>query len=51
VTARERGQNRRRVRYAWSGAVVGIAVLMTAVHVLFRPLDVLWLTLLRRFGA
>jgi uncharacterized protein involved in exopolysaccharide biosynthesis len=51
VTQREVKRHRRVVRYSWQGAIVGLIALGFAVHYLFRPLDVLWTVLLRRFGV
>jgi uncharacterized protein involved in exopolysaccharide biosynthesis len=51
VTLSEQRKNRRFVRFAWSGAVASVIGAVCAVHFLIRPLDVLWLTLLRRFGV
>ncbi len=51
VTRAERARRKRVIRYSWQGAIVGMVVLATAVHFLVRPLDVLWLGLLRRFGV
>lgn len=51
VTQAERKRRRRIVRYSWQGAVVGVIALAAVVHYLVRPLDVVWLSLLRRFGV
>jgi len=51
LTQAERRRRRRLVRYSWQGAIAGLVTLMVVVHFLVRPLDVLWLSLLRRFGA
>ena len=42
-------QSRQRGRlYAVAGSVIGIVLLLAAVHFMYRPLDVLWQMLLRR---
>jgi uncharacterized protein involved in exopolysaccharide biosynthesis len=51
VTQAEARRHRRVVRYSWQGAVVSLIALAAAVHFLVRPLDVVWVTLLRRFGV
>jgi uncharacterized protein involved in exopolysaccharide biosynthesis len=51
VTRADRERHRRVVRYSWQGAIAGTIVFAAAVHFLVRPLDVLWLSLLRRFGV
>lgn len=49
-TEAETRRRRRVQRYSWQGAVVGIIGLALCVHFLVRPLDILWLSLARRFG-
>jgi polysaccharide biosynthesis transport protein len=51
ATAAEQRRHKRVVRYSWQGAVAGLLALGVAVHFLVRPLDVVWLSLLRRFGV
>jgi polysaccharide biosynthesis transport protein len=51
VTPADRQLRRRRSWYSWVGAIVGSVALITGVHLFVRPLDVLWIGLLRRFGA
>jgi uncharacterized protein involved in exopolysaccharide biosynthesis len=51
MTPAEQRKHRRLVRYSWPGAVVGLIALAATVHYLVRPLDVVWATLLHRFGA
>ncbi len=50
VTAAEARQHRIRVRFLWIGAVVTIAAGAGITHFFVRPLDVLWIALMRRFG-
>jgi len=51
VTRAERERHRRIVRYSWQGAIAGVIAIAAMVHFLVRPLDVVWLGLLRRFGV
>jgi len=51
VTAADRARRRRISRYSWGGAVVALLIGSLAVHFLVIPLDVFWVTLMRRFGA
>jgi protein tyrosine kinase modulator len=51
VTQAERKRHKRVVRYSWPGAIVGLIVLGAVIHFLVRPLDVVWISLLRRFGV
>jgi succinoglycan biosynthesis transport protein ExoP len=51
TTQAERRRHRRRVRYSWQGAIVSFIALVAVVHFLVRPLDVVWIGLLRRFGV
>ena len=51
ATQAEQRRHRRVVRYSWQGIIVSLMVLAAAVHFLVRPLDVVWLSLLRRFGV
>jgi succinoglycan biosynthesis transport protein ExoP len=51
ATQAEQRRHKRMVRYSWQGAIVSIIAIAAAVHFLIRPLDVVWLSLLRRFGV
>ncbi len=51
VTRAERKRHERVVRYSWPGAIVGVMSLAAVIHFLVRPLDVVWISLLRRFGV
>jgi uncharacterized protein involved in exopolysaccharide biosynthesis len=51
VTARERARRRRNINLSLGGSVAVLIAAVAAVHFLVRPLDVVWLSLLRRFGA
>jgi polysaccharide biosynthesis transport protein len=50
VTAAEARRRRRVAIYSWQGALVTLVAVGAAVHFLVRPLDVVWLGLLHRFG-
>jgi polysaccharide biosynthesis transport protein len=50
-TAQDRARHKRIVRYSWGGGVAGVILIVAAIHVFVRPLDVLWLIVLRRFGV
>jgi uncharacterized protein involved in exopolysaccharide biosynthesis len=49
-TQAERRRRRRTKLLAWMGGLVGLAALLAVIHFLVRPLDVVWLSLLHRFG-
>jgi protein tyrosine kinase modulator len=49
-TQAERTRRRRTFLLSWIGGVVGLAALLAVVHFFVRPLDVVWLSLLYRFG-
>lgn len=50
VTRADSRRHRRLVAVSWFGSVVGLVALMSVVHFYVRPLDVVWIALLRRFG-
>jgi succinoglycan biosynthesis transport protein ExoP len=50
-TQADRVARRRRQRYTWAGAIGGVVVAISAVHVFYRPLDVLWQVALRRLAG
>ena len=49
VTADDRRRRGRFVLYSWSGAVAALGLLLLGIHLFVRPLDVVWLSLVRRF--
>lgn len=49
-TAAERAAVRRRVRLGLATSAGALVVAVVALHLLWRPLDVLWFVALRRFG-
>jgi hypothetical protein len=51
VTAADRDRRRRFRRYTLGGGLTAILIAAVAVHFLVKPLDVLWLSLLSRFGV
>jgi succinoglycan biosynthesis transport protein ExoP len=50
VTVAEHRTRKLRVRYSWAGSFAILIVGVSVVHLFVRPLDVLWITLTRRFG-
>jgi polysaccharide biosynthesis transport protein len=50
VTAADRKRRQRIVRYTWGGGVGAMMLAVTVVHLFVRPLDIVWQSLLRRFG-
>lgn len=51
ATRAEQRRHRRIVMYSWQGAIISLIGLAAAIHFLVRPLDVVWVSLLRRFGV
>ncbi len=51
VTGSERRARRRQVRYAWTGVITAFVVAVGLVHFFVLPLDVLWVSLVRRLGV
>jgi hypothetical protein len=51
LTADDRARRKRFRWYSWGGGLIALAVSIVGVHLFVRPLDVLWLSLLRRFGV
>ena len=51
VTAADRARRRRFRRFTFGGGVTALLVAAVTIHFLVKPLDVLWVTLLRRFGV
>jgi protein tyrosine kinase modulator len=50
VTAAEVRRRRLTVRLYWTGVCVTVIIAASLVHLFVRPLDVLWIALLHRFG-
>ncbi|MDP8986450.1 MAG: Wzz/FepE/Etk N-terminal domain-containing protein [Pseudomonadota bacterium] len=51
VTDQDRAKRRKHLRYGWGTALGLIMLIAATVHLFVRPLDVLWLNLLRRLGV
>jgi succinoglycan biosynthesis transport protein ExoP len=51
VTAQDRARRRRITRFSWGGSVAVVLMAAVAIHMWVRPLDVVWISLLRRFGV
>jgi succinoglycan biosynthesis transport protein ExoP len=51
VTAAEHARRKRMTLYSWGGGMAVIVLAMVSVHLFVKPLDVVWLSLMRRFGA
>ena len=49
-TQAERRDRRRKRLMGWIGGATGLAALLAVEHFFVRPLDVVWLSLLQRFG-
>jgi polysaccharide biosynthesis transport protein len=50
VTAADRRRRKRIFSYSWGGATATVLLAAVMVHLFVRPLDIVWLTLMRRFG-
>jgi uncharacterized protein involved in exopolysaccharide biosynthesis len=50
VTGAEQRRQKRIVRFSWLGIIAGLMTIALIVHLFVRPLDVVWISLLRRFG-
>jgi uncharacterized protein involved in exopolysaccharide biosynthesis len=51
VTAADRARRRKMIGYSWGGGVAVLILAVAGVHFFVKPLDVVWLSLLRRFGV
>jgi uncharacterized protein involved in exopolysaccharide biosynthesis len=51
VTSQDRARRRMITRLSWGGSVAVMLMAAVAIHVWVRPLDVVWISLLRRFGV
>lgn len=49
-TEADRRRRKRINRYSWGGGVAAVLVAAVIVHIFVRPLDVVWLSLIQRFG-
>ena len=50
ITAAERSRHERITRYSWGGGVAAVILAAVTVHLFIKPLDVVWVILMRRFG-
>jgi uncharacterized protein YeaO (DUF488 family) len=51
VTAQDRARRRMIAAVSWGGSIAVIVVAAVGVHLFVEPLDVVWISLLRRFGV
>jgi polysaccharide biosynthesis transport protein len=51
VTEADRKRRSRINRYSWGGVAAAVLVVAVIMHIFVRPLDVVWLSLLQRFGV
>jgi uncharacterized protein involved in exopolysaccharide biosynthesis len=51
VTTEDRARRKKIIRYSWGGSVVAVILIAVTIHLFVRPLDVVWLSVLRRFGV
>lgn len=51
VTAYDRARRRRVLGYSWAGGISMLILAAVTVHVFVRPLDIVWLSLVRRLGV
>jgi uncharacterized protein involved in exopolysaccharide biosynthesis len=50
VTTEDRARRKKMIRYSWGGSVFAVILIALTIHLFVRPLDVVWLSVLRRFG-
>ncbi len=50
-TDADRARRKKILRLSWGGSIAVLVVAVVTLHVLVRPLDVIWASLLRRFGV
>ncbi len=51
VTDADRTRHKRLLRFSWAGGAAALMLSLVTVHLFVRPLDVIWVSLLRRFGG
>jgi succinoglycan biosynthesis transport protein ExoP len=51
VTAADRVRRRKIIGLSWGGSIAVAALMALTLHFFVKPLDVVWLSLLRRFGV
>jgi uncharacterized protein involved in exopolysaccharide biosynthesis len=50
TTAREKRRDRNRLAYGSTGSVLLIFITLTTIHFAYKPLDILWLLMMRKLG-
>lgn len=50
-TAADHARHRKITRYSWGGGIAVVILAAVTVHFFVKPLDVVWLILMRRFGV
>jgi polysaccharide biosynthesis transport protein len=51
VTAEDKARRKRIARFSWAGGFIAIMLIAVSIHFFIRPLDVVWLSIMRRFGV
>ncbi len=51
ITAADRAWRKRMAAISWGGGIAAVVLAVVSVHIFVKPLDVLWLSLMRRFGV
>ena len=51
VTDEDRERRKKFIRFGWGGGVAVLLLIVLTIHLFVRPLDVVWLSLLRRIGV
>jgi uncharacterized protein involved in exopolysaccharide biosynthesis len=51
VTDADRTRHKRLLRLSWAGGAATLVLSLATVHFFVRPLDVVWVSLIRRFGG
>lgn len=51
LTTEDRARRKRIIRYSWGGGAVAMVLAALTIHLFVRPLDVVVLSVLRRFGV
>jgi polysaccharide biosynthesis transport protein len=51
VTSEDRARRKKMIRYSWVGTAATVILIAVTFHLFVRPLDVVWLSILRRFGV
>jgi polysaccharide biosynthesis transport protein len=51
VTTEDRARRKKMIRYWWAGTAATVILIAVTFHLFVRPLDVVWLSILRRFGV